>query len=171
MTAFDANPFLRWRGRPAWPLLLAIGVIMVFLVVLKAVPRSYVPSKPLELDQTKRMTECRDRLQKLINPKEVDLQILGGIHGLCYAEVNEDDTLAEFGIRRSAFLNQQLQTPVMLWLVVGITVSGVFLAAVQLLAGYRLAMAGKAPFDQGGKVDFDKSKVSLSSSVTGLIIL
>jgi hypothetical protein len=162
---------LRWEGRKKWPFLLALAGIMTFVVALRAVPRSYVSSKPLELDQTKRMTECRDRLQRLINPKVVDLQTLGGIHGLCYAEVNEEDTLAEFGIRRSAFLNQQLQTPVMLWLVVSITVSGVLLAAIQLLAGYRLALAGKAAFDQGGKLDFDKSKISLSSSVTGLLIL
>jgi len=144
---------------------------MAFLLVLRAVPRSYVSSKPLELDQAKRMADCRDRLQKQISPKAIDLQLLGGIHGLCYAEVNEEDTLVEFGIRRSAFLNQQLQNPVMLWLVVGITVSGVLLAAVQLLAGYRLAQAGKAAFDQGGKLDFEKTRISLSSSVTGLIIL
>jgi hypothetical protein len=117
------------------------------------------------------MGDCRDRLQKQISPTAVDLQLLGGIHGLCYAEVNEEDTLVEFGIRRSAFLNQQLQAPVMLWLVVGITMSGVMLAAVQLLAGYRLALAGKAAFDQGGRLDFEKSKISLNSSVTGLIIL
>jgi hypothetical protein len=79
--------------------------------------------------------------------------------------------VTDFGIRKSAFLNQQAETPVMLWMVVVITLSGVLLAAIQLLAAYKLASSGKGAFEQGGQLSVEAHKISLGSSVTGLIIL
>lgn len=58
-----------------------------------------------------------------------------------------------------------------MWMVVAITLSGVALAGLQLVAGYKLAAAGKAAFEQGGQLSIEHSKISLGSSVTGLMIL
>ena len=139
------------------------------MVVLK----SYVPHEPITLDEPKRVALCREEIlgQLKNTPMQASLDVLAGIHGLCYARVNEEDMLLDYGIRRSAFLNQQDQTAVLMWMVVAITLSGVLLAGVQLVAGYRLAYAGKAPFDQSGKIDVESKKVSVSSSVAGVLIL
>jgi len=140
---------------------------MIFVVA----SRSYISHAPIPLDEPKRVATCRAQLLDALKMPVTDLNLLAGVHGLCYAQVNEEDTLLEFGIRRSAFLNQQAQTTVLLWMVVGITVSGVALAGLQLIAGYRLASAGRAAFEQGGQFSLENNKISLNSSVTGLIIL
>lgn len=117
------------------------------------------------------MAQCRTETLGQIKPDKIDLQLLAGIHGLCYARVNEEDVLAEFGIRRSAFINQQSETGILMWLVILITLSGVILAAVQLVAGFRLALVGKAAFEQGGQISLEANKLSVSSSVTGVLVL
>jgi hypothetical protein len=121
--------------------------------------------------QAQRMARCRDELVAQIKPQNVDLRFLAGVHGLCYARINEEDTLEEFGIRRGAFLNQQAETGILMWLVVSITISGVLLAGLQLLAGFKLAMRGKAAFEQGGQISLEANKLSLNSSVTGVLVL
>ena len=117
------------------------------------------------------MAQCRKEILGQLALEKPDLKILAGVHGLCYARVNEEDTLAEFGIRRNAFLNQQDETGVLMWMVVLITISGVVLAGLQLVAGFRLASLGKAAFEQGGQFVLETKKVSLNSSVTGVLVL
>ncbi|CAB3744350.1 hypothetical protein LMG24238_07244 [Paraburkholderia sediminicola] len=58
-------------------------------------------------------------------------------------------------------------------MVVTTTVSGVLLSAVQLVAAYKLASAAssKDMGSQGGSVDLEVGKISVKSSVTGLLIL
>jgi hypothetical protein len=90
---------------------------------------------------------------------------------LCYQNLAGVFVLTYFGIRKSAYLNQQVQTTILMWMVVAITLSGVVLAGLQLIAGYKLASTGKAAFEQGGQLTIEHSKISLSSSVTGLMIL
>jgi hypothetical protein len=125
----------------------------------------------ISTEQELRMRQCRQEVTAQVKPQEVDLKFLAGVHGLCYARVNEEDTLAEFGIRRGAFLNQQTETGILMWLVVLITISGVLLAGIQLLAGFKLAMRGKAAFEQGGQISLEANKLSLNSSVAGVLIL
>jgi hypothetical protein len=128
-------------------------------------------SKIISTQQEQRMAQCRAETLEQIKPDKVDLKLLAGLHGLCYARVNEEDALAEFGIRRGAFLNQQSETGILMWMVVLITISGVLLAGVQLLAGFKLALLGKAAFDQGGQISLEANKLSISSSVAGVLVL
>ncbi len=93
------------------------------------------------------------------------------MHGLCYAQVNEEDILADFSVRKAAFINQQKQTTVLLWMVVAITLSGVILAGVQLIASYRLAFAGKTGIEIASDLNIEKTRLSVKSSVTGVVIL
>jgi len=128
-------------------------------------------STVISTQQEQRMAQCRTETLQQVKPDKVDLKFLAGLHGLCYARVNEEDSLAEFGIRRGAFLNQQSETGILMWMVVLITISGVLLAGVQLLAGFKLALLGKAAFDQGGQISLEANKLSVSSSVTGVLVL
>jgi hypothetical protein len=117
------------------------------------------------------MAACRSTILGELQPRVVDLNLLGSVHGLCYVQINEEDALTEFGIRRSAFIAQQKQTGVLMWMVIAITISGVLLAGIQLLAAYKLAASGKAAFEQGGQLSLENNKISLTSSVTGVLVL
>jgi hypothetical protein len=171
------------KDRWPWISILLLGIICVlvlgsFVLSLitykKAVPGTEAAdrnSKIISTQQEQRMAQCRSQLLEQIKPDKIDLKLLAGLHGLCYARVNEEDTLTEFGIRRGAFLNQQSETGILMWMVVLITISGVLLAGIQLLAGFKLAVLGKAAFDQGGQISLEANKLSISSSVTGVLVL
>ncbi len=149
----------------------AVTVLLVFASVM--ISRSYIAHNALNLDESKRGAECRAQFLSSLKPAPpmVDAGFLEHINFVCNQQIAAEDMLTDFGIRKSAFLNQQVETPVLLWMVVAITLSGVLLAGIQLIAAYRLASVGKAAFEQGGQLSVEHNKVSLGSSVTGLMIL
>lgn len=90
----------------------------------------------------------------------------------CYTELRNELLLNDFQLRRMKFHEQSRDGHVLLWVVVLITLSGVALSALQLLASYRLAGTGAgAGLDTPGEFSVERGKVSLKSSVTGLFIL
>ena len=158
----------------SWPagatLASLVGVLICLLIILAAL-KTYVPHQPLSLDQEARVLGCQTRVQKLLGQENDDTQQLGKINDLCFQQIEQEDGLTDSAIRRLAYLNQQEQLPVLMWMVVAITLSGVALSGLQLLAAYRLALLGRTPFEQGGQLTVDSTKASISSSVTGLIML
>jgi hypothetical protein len=155
--------------------LLALGSFILSLRTYKKElhqsERGNPDSNVISTRQEQRMAQCRTETLGQIKPDKIDLKFLAGLHGLCYARINEEDALTEFGIRRGAFLTQQSETGILMWMVVLITISGVILAAVQLVAGFKLALLGKAAFDQGGQISLEANKLSISSSVAGVLVL
>lgn len=149
------------------------AAMVVFVCFSVVIARSYVAHHALNLDDSGRIASCRTQVlhEISLSAKVIDVALLEHIHYMCYEQIFEEDSLTDFGIRKSAFLNQQAETPVMLWMVVAITLSGVLLAAIQLIAAYRLTASGKVGFEQGGQLSIEAHKISLGSSVTGLIIL
>jgi hypothetical protein len=79
--------------------------------------------------------------------------------------------LKDFDIRREKLLRQELDERVILWMVVGITISGVILAGLQLLASYRLAATNHGSLPEAGQLSIETGKLSIKSSITGLLIL
>jgi len=80
--------------------------------------------------------------------------------------------LNDFQIRRLKFIQQGYDERVLLWMVVVITLSGVFLAGLQLVGSYRLAAAaGRTDIEQSGEIALQRDRISLKSSITGLFIL
>jgi hypothetical protein len=156
----------------SWCLSFSIALAVV-VCISAVVARSYIGHHALNLDDSGRISSCRAQVLYELSPSTpvIDVGLLEHIHYMCYQQISEEDSLTDFGIRKAAFLNQQAETPVMLWMVVAITLSGVLLAAIQLLAAYRLASSGKGGFEQGGQISVEARKISLSSSVTGLVIL
>src|ERR1043166_2740049 len=55
-------------------------------------------------------------------------------------------------------------------MVVSITISGVILAGLQILASYKLASAGKVAFEQAGEVTMDTHSMAVKSSVVGVVL-
>jgi len=162
------------RTRTVRNLQISFGVLLILLIALLFAKRQYVSRTPIDLNQSERLRNCRVEIFNTLNAKNPDIRLLGSIHGLCYARVDEEDVLEEFGVRRAAYINQQYQVPIMLWMVVAITLSGVALAALQLWAGYKLALTGQngqGGFEPKGELTIEPKKLSVSSSVTGVLIL
>jgi len=81
--------------------------------------------------------------------------------------------LQDYRIRKSKFLVQLSADPVILWMVVLITLSGVVLAAYQLHEAFKLAQRiGSQKQELGGELSFGADTgFVVKSSVTGLLIL
>ncbi len=92
----------------------------------------------------------------------------------CYAKIHNQGLLNDFMLRRHSFQTQHFADVVLLWMVVFITLSGIALAALQLLGSFRLASAF-GPEGAGLAVNqsltIENGKIALRSSVTGLFIL
>jgi hypothetical protein len=109
----------------------------------------------------------------LLKPERIDLLLLSQVSDFCYDQVRGEDLLGDFHVRKLNFVQQEYDSRILLWMVVAITISGVLLAAIQLLAAYRLSSLAGADFasGQGGELKLDPKSISLKSSVTGLLIL
>jgi hypothetical protein len=111
-------------------------------------------------------------LHKEVRDKALDLVVAGQIDSSCFWHIYWGRLLDDFEVRRTKFREQGAIETVLLWLVVVITISGVALAALQLLASYKLATLGKGQIDQTQEISFEaRGNVSVKSSVTGLLIL
>lgn len=170
-------------------ILLLGGVALVLLAAAGyGVWRSYVPHKPLSLDESARVERCEKHLEAILGlhmneqsssaagrsdatVDQAELALLSNLASRCYTEVDEEDTLSEAAIRRLAFLNQQSAMPLLMWMVIAVTLSGVGLACLQLVASYRLALQGKAVLEQRSEVSIEASRISTNSSVSGVSIL
>ncbi len=166
-------------------LLILSAVLSVVLAIVGCIVwRSQEPYEPLRLDESARVEACEHRLQGLLKVAEVpsetsparpgvmtqsaELALLSNIASACYTEIDEQDTLSEAGIRRLAFLNQQHALLVLMWMVIAVTLSGVGLACLQLLASYQLALQGRATLEQRSELSLEASKLSTTSSVSGV---
>jgi hypothetical protein len=87
---------------------------------------------------------------------------------LCHNRLVRQGQINEFQIRRVSFENQHVADLVIMWMVVCLTLSGVALAAFQIVASSDL-FGGKGPTDSEFSVE--KGRVFLRSSITGLFIL
>jgi hypothetical protein len=150
-----------------WPLLVAILFVPAFLLV----PSYRGGPESTDSWEIASIERCGTDTIRLIKPDKVDHGTLFRTLDYCYARQYYQATLSEMAIRRSGFLRQNHENEVMLWMVVTITVSGVFLAGMQLLASYNLAQAGRGEFAGAGEVTLERGRLAVKSSVTGLLIL
>jgi hypothetical protein len=128
-------------------------------------------ASPAVYDEAAKVTACQTNAISLTKPEKLDIRVLQQISELCYEEVRRNDILGDFQIRRSNYMEQRYAGKILLWMVVAITISGVILAGIQLFVAYQLASIGRGEFAQGGEATLERSKVSVRSSVTGLLIL
>ena len=143
-------------------------IVCLVFAVTNLVPHRQPPPAPV--DVLSRTQQCRSDLRSAI-PDKITPDIWERISGICYNEVRNEADLTDFNIRRSVLIEQQSEGRIILWMVVAITLSGVALAGLQLVAAYRLASAGHGEFGSAQEVTLEQNKISLKSSVTGLMIL
>jgi hypothetical protein len=120
---------------------------------------------------TKEITACIDDTIKKIDTPKIDLLSLNELGNFCGQLRYWQLLLTDFDYRRSKFFRQDYDDKIMLWLVVTITASGVALSALQLITSYKLAASGKTIGQGDSKITLEAHRVSVQSSITGLLIL
>lgn len=146
-----------------------VALMAIAIVVL--VQSTAAIAQPVVLNESAKLAACRSDTLALMKPDKIDIGLLSQISNFCYMQVRGDDLLGDFNIRRTNYVRQQFQGLVFLWMVVAITISGVVMAALQLFAAYKLASGGRGDLNQGGEITLEEKRLSLKSSVTGLLIL
>jgi hypothetical protein len=152
-------------------LFLVAGILVALGVLLYPHLLSVPPVLECQPVVDLRATTCWKQTLQLLPDAPRTVGEIGNISSLCYQERGNEINLENDLIKRQAFLEQHFVGRVMLWLVVAITISGVVLAALQLLAGYRLAAAGRGMDTSESSLNLEMGKVSVKSSITGLLIL
>lgn len=90
---------------------------------------------------------------------------------ICQARLHHEGLLRDFELRRAKFHSQAYQEGILLWMVVSITITGVGLAGLQLLLAFKLATTGNGRLAESNSLDIERGKLSVKSSVTGLLVL
>ncbi len=99
------------------------------------------------------------------------LPALQETYAFCHSVIATEFLTKEQIVRNAGFADQRYENCVLLIMVVGITISGVVLAGLQLLGSYRLAKDGHGEFGGGGEASASVSSVAVKSSVVGVVIL
>jgi hypothetical protein len=149
-----------------WPTLAILAVIFAFAAgsYYGAAALRHEPASP-----TATIASCVDVQSRAYS--QVSIEVRKELIAFCYQQISTQYVLDDFPMRQSIFSSQQFTGLVLLWIVVGITVSGVILAAIQLLATYKLAVTRNTPVGEAGELVLAADKIALKSSVTGLFIL
>jgi hypothetical protein len=151
---------------------LAIAATAMLLACRQTVGEgSLTQSRKAAPDAGHEFTSCIDSTLKTIRISSPDVVAYGAVWRLCGEQIYDIDALNDFAIRREKFTRQELDERVILFLVVAITLSGVGLAGLQLLGSYKLAARRRLKFTEDSTLSLEHDKVSLRSSVTGLLIL
>jgi hypothetical protein len=118
------------------------------------------------------MADCTPRLLALFKSNvDPTLDQIKGSVDICYTLLNREDQLSEFAVRSKAYEQQYSANAILLWMVVAITIAGVILAGLQLLASYNLSVASGKALDQSNEITLARNQIVLKSSVTGLTVM
>ena len=116
---------------------------------------------------------CVNNVMKSVFPNQTVMDSYRAANDYCSTQIHSELVLRDFAIRRSAFALQGLMGQIVLWMVVIVTLSGVGLSAMQLLASFRLAQkAGESSLSkQEQTLTVEQGKLVISTSVTGVMVL
>jgi hypothetical protein len=119
------------------------------------------------------MTQCvADTVRAFDNKNLPATDALREARNHCYSLIQSQEVLSDFAIRKLNFFQQYRANAILMWMVVLVTFSGVFLAGLQLRASYQLAASSRsAPLSGDGELIVKRDKLILRSSITGLFIL
>lgn len=150
--------------------LLTAGIAIVFLAgVFVGISgrNSPLPSN----NQSPSIEQCTSNLLSQRPTQSPPPAELRQIVEYCYSLLHSQQLLKDFEIRKQNFLQQYQTNRILMWMVVAITISGVILAAIQLLATYKLAELNKTAFPTTDELTLKRNQIVLRSSVTGLFIV
>jgi hypothetical protein len=148
----------------------AISSLVTGLLVYAILSVAHVEFERSNADG-RQMSACFDSYRQAIKPQNISFDDMYKINGYCYTALGSQLLIDEEVIRRDTFVFQRHENVVLLFMVVAITLSGVALAGLQLLASYKLAARGHGELAGGGEISYSPSQISFKSSVVGLMIL
>jgi len=114
---------------------------------------------------------CTKQIVDQISPTKATVLLIENISRVCQNRLQSEALLRDIELRRVKVYSQAYQEKVLLWMVVAITTAGVVLAGLQLLLAFKLASTGKGSLADANDVSIERGKLSLKSSVTGLLVL
>jgi hypothetical protein len=147
----------------------AVAIGLVALVVIFIAMYLYARNSNLPLPEV--LSSCIARVGDLAKTNYGNYDAVTQAINICNNSSGYQLLLDEEIIRVDNLVFQRQENGVLLIMVVAITLSGVILAGLQLLASYKLAVLGKGDLSGGGEVVYGKDNVSFKSSVVGLVIL
>jgi hypothetical protein len=151
--------------------LLIFAVIMGFPAGFIVGNHSFNPSLG-GLTDAPSMDQCmHDALALLALKQSPTTEILGQLVGYCYSLSHSQGLLKDFAVRELNFVQQYRANGILLWMVVVVTLSGVLLAGLQLMASYQLASANWTTLGPDNELSLQHDRIVLKSSITGLCIL
>lgn len=154
--------------------LVASLVAIAFVISLAQTRIAGPESDNLGRNAQAEISDCVGRALRQTKRDAVDVSLSDyeKVSEFCGHETYALEKLVAIDVSTETFHRQMFDTRLILFMVVVITLSGVGLATVQLLASYKLASAGHGEaFGAQSEISLERNKVSLKSSVTGLIIL
>jgi hypothetical protein len=131
----------------------------------------YLSARDTRFQYPELMSSCIERYAGLAKINYSDYSNIIQLDDFCYNTSGFQLLVDEEIVRVDNFVFQRQENAILLIMVVVITLSGVVLAGLQLLASYRLAIIGKGELSNGGEISYSKDNVSFKSSVVGLVIL
>jgi uncharacterized protein YneF (UPF0154 family) len=149
---------------------LIVGAILLFGIISMALLITTFSFKA-ETAAPETISACIKRYAELGKIDYGNITSVYGLNNFCYNSAGSQLLVDEEIIRRDNFVFQRHENVALLVMVVAITLSGVVLAGLQLLASFKLATMGKAELAGGGELSYSKDSVSFKSSVVGLVIL
>lgn len=159
---------MNWRA-PAWIL---VGVVAIGLSVMTGrelgLLEKSIPA--VDFPPTHSVSTCLEK-RSTVALASSDMPIVRAHLELCIQEVSKHLELNDFQIRRLKFLGQYYIEKVTLWMVVFVTVAGVFLSAFQLATSYRLASRSIATNSDTHELTLETGKIVIRSSAIGLMVL
>jgi hypothetical protein len=148
---------------------LALGVILIFFLYL-ILGVAHVEADNNSQDSS--LSTCIQKYKAAVGEATPNVSLLYNLNGFCYDSLGSQLKLDQEQIRRDTFVFQRNETVVLLYMVVLITLAGVLLAGLQLLASYKLASNGHGELaGGGGELTYSPKAVSFKSSVIGLTML
>jgi hypothetical protein len=148
---------------------ISLAILLIFFLYL-IVGLARVETDGSNVDG-KAVSACIEKLTPVVNVANMNVTALYSLNGFCYNSLGSQLKIDQERIRRDNFLFQRNENVILLYMVVLITLSGVMLAGIQLLASYKLAVIGRGELSGGGTIDYSTQGVSFKSSVVGLTIL
>jgi hypothetical protein len=169
----SGGPRLALRG--IWEknsLLLSACISIIFTIITFTILTAFqytrtLPERPKDLN----IMDCMSEYGVKQNGQLTDYSVAQTVYYICYDILRTTGIAKEQSIRDDNFTFQRTENVVLMCMVVAITISGVILAGLQLLASYKLALTGRSFLIEGGQVDLNMHSIALRSSVVGVIIL
>jgi hypothetical protein len=125
----------------------------------------------VNLNNSRSVNSCTQDTIKLIKLSTPEIGVISQIIDVCSVEIDSQERLNDFELRRLAFLSRYYADRITLWMVVIITLSGVLLAGLQLGASYRLALLRGTELGSNNVLTVEQGKLIFRSSITGLVVL